>query len=110
MLTGIARDWENQLLSGGRLLASSVPSGKMPDTMRHARHLVRLASSSGANILDALDPTTSAEFAHQVREERARLALRRAFGFQSLFPNKIRKSVVGAGPQKARRGNPGIRA
>jgi hypothetical protein len=110
LLTGIARDWENQLLSGSRLLAASVPSHKMADTMRHARHLVRCAGRPGTNILDALDPTTPAEFAHQTREERARLALRRAFGVPSIYPDKVRKSIIGAGPQKTRRGNPGIRA
>lgn len=110
MLTGIARDWENQLLSGSRLLAASVPSGKMPDTMRHARHLVRCAGHLGTNILDALDPTTPEEIAHQVREERARLALRRAFGVPSIYPDKVRKSIIAAGAQRTRRGNPGIRA
>ena len=100
MLTGIARDWENQLLSGSRLLAASVPSGEMPDTMRHARHLVRCAGHLGTNILDALDPTTPEEIAHQVREERARLALRRAFGFSKSISNQCQKIAYWSGAAK----------
>lgn len=79
-LSGIGRAWENTLLGSCRLLAVSVSSGSLPDTLRHARNLAQNADGKNGNALERLDPTLLATQAAVIRDDRARRALRRAFG------------------------------
>ena len=101
-LTGIARLWENHLLTSCRLLASSVSSGSFSDTMRYARSLARLADGKSGDALARLDVTTPEIFAHQMREDRARRALRRAFNMPSASTLLSRQNGTGTGTQRSR--------
>lgn len=57
-LSGIGRAWENSLLASCRLLAVSVPSGSVSDTLRHARNLVAHADGIDTDAL-ARGPDTA---------------------------------------------------
>lgn len=79
-LSGIGRAWENNLLVSCRLLSTSVPICGLGETLRHARQLARYADGMSVDALDRLDPTLPVLQAGYIREDRARRALRRAFG------------------------------
>lgn len=101
-LSGVGRAWENTLLESCRLLASSVPTGSLPDTLRHARHLASEADGKNTDALGRLDPTLPAGKDHAIREDRARRALRRAFNLPGY--GEIRRGWKGSGaaPQRQR--------
>jgi hypothetical protein len=90
------------LLESCRLLAASVESGTFADTMRHARNLANEADGKNKDALGRLDSTLPPEHAKSIRDDRARRALRRAFGLPGY--SEIRRSGNGAGaaPQRQR--------
>lgn len=101
-LSGIGRAWENTLLSSCRFLVVSVPSGTLPDTLRHARQLARTADGMEAEALHRLDPTLPAAQAGYIQDDRARRALRRAFDLPGFGDIRAGRRGTGAAPQKQR--------
>lgn len=108
-LSGIGRAWENDLFASCRLLATSVPSGGFSETLRHARDLARQADGIKVNALERLDPMQSELQADYIRDDRARRALRRAFGLPEYSVIKAGRKETGAAPQKQRLPNTTIR-
>lgn len=109
-LSGIGRAWENSLLASCRLLAISVPSGTLPDTLRHARKLAAHADGFGYDAMARLDPTLPNDQAKAIRDDRARRALRRAFGLNGYSDIRTGRNGVGTSPQRQRSDNTPFRS
>lgn len=101
-LTGPALAWENTLLGACRFLTGSTPSGQFADVLRHARKVAAEADGRNGPALDRLDPTVCGARAKYIRDDRARRALRRAFGMPSMSGALHLKSATGGAPQRQR--------